>query len=175
MVNGHFKHFPMQDSLRRRESSRAEPEPRKSCIHVIMVLITLSKTFLIQSVNHICRMWNKMPSFVLSPTQLWFFLITLTRDLTKLWRQQQQQRERERRKLSRFIWAKQQLCTCITLFCTFLSRPCTTATWTDQIFSWLDNGNGKARNFILSVWTRTRSPLFSSNLTSFFSSNWVTW
>ena len=89
MVNGHFKHFPIQDSLRRRESSRAEPEPRKSFIHVIMVLITLSKTFLIQSVNYIYRMSNKMPSFVLSPTQLWFFLITLTRDLMKLrWRRQ---------------------------------------------------------------------------------------
>ena len=97
MVNGHFKHFPLQDSLRRRESSRAEPEPRKSFIHVIMVSITLSKTFLIQSVNHICRMWNKMPSFVLSPTQLWFFLITLTRDLTKLWRQRQGERQKNNR------------------------------------------------------------------------------
>ena len=78
MVNGHFKHFPLQDSLRRRESSRAEPEPRKSFIHVIMVSITLSKTFLIQSVNHICWMWNNMPSFVLTPTLQWFFSITLT-------------------------------------------------------------------------------------------------
>ena len=77
MVNGHFKHFPIQDSLRRRESSRAEPETRKSFIHVIMVLITLSKTLLIQSVNHIYWTSNKMPSFVLTPTQLWFFPITL--------------------------------------------------------------------------------------------------
>ena len=29
----------------------------------------------------------------------------------------------------RFLLAKQQLCTCITLFCIFLSRRCTTATW----------------------------------------------
>ena len=29
--------------------------------------------------------------------------------------------------------AKQQPCTCITLFCTFLSRRCTTATWNFQI------------------------------------------
>ena len=27
------------------------------------------------------------------------------------------------------LLVKQQLCTCITLFCTFLSRGCTTATW----------------------------------------------
>ena len=32
-------------------------------------------------------------------------------------------------KSNRFIYAKQQLCTCITIFCTFLSRRCTTATW----------------------------------------------
>ena len=94
MVNGHFKHFPIQDSLRRRESSRAEPEPRKSFTHVIMLLITLSKTFCIQSVNHICRMWNKMPSFVLTPTQLWLFLITLIRDLTKLWWRRQGERQK---------------------------------------------------------------------------------
>ena len=30
---------------------------------------------------------------------------------------------------NRFILAKQQLCTCITLFCTFLSGRCTNATW----------------------------------------------
>ena len=39
------------------------------------------------------------------------------------WGQQQ-----ERQKSSRFILAKQQLCTCITLFRTFLSRRCTTTT-----------------------------------------------
>ena len=30
---------------------------------------------------------------------------------------------------NRFRWVKQQLCTCITLLCTFLCRQCTTATW----------------------------------------------
>ena len=35
-------------------------------------------------------------------------------------RQRQRQRQRERQKSNRFILAKQQLCTCITLFCTFL-------------------------------------------------------
>ena len=34
----------------------------------------------------------------------------------------------ERQKSDKFILAKQQLCTCITLFCTFLSRRFTTAT-----------------------------------------------
>ena len=38
-------------------------------------------------------------------------------------------RQRERQKSKWFISAKQTLCTCITPFCTFLSRRCTTATW----------------------------------------------
>ena len=32
-------------------------------------------------------------------------------------------------KSNKFILVKQQLCTCITLFCTCFSRRCTTATW----------------------------------------------
>ena len=38
-------------------------------------------------------------------------------------------RQRELEKSNRFILAKQQLCTCITLFCMFLSRRCRAATW----------------------------------------------
>ena len=34
-----------------------------------------------------------------------------------------------RRRRQRFRLEKQQLCTCITLFCTFLCRHCTTTTW----------------------------------------------
>ena len=32
-------------------------------------------------------------------------------------------------KRKRFILAKEQLCTCMTLFCTFLNHCCTTVTW----------------------------------------------
>ena len=42
---------------------------------------------------------------------------------------QRRRRQRERQKSNRFILAKQQLCTCITLFCTFLNRRCKSATW----------------------------------------------
>ena len=99
-------------------------------------------------------------------------LSTEFKDLTKL----RQRRQRERLKLYGFIWAKQHLCTYIKLLiCTFLCRPCTTTTWNDQILSWLENGNSKAIKFTFSLWPWTRSPLFSSNLTSLLSSNWVTW
>ena len=39
----------------------------------------------------------------------------------------QLRRQREQQKSSRFRSAKQQLCTCITLFCTFLCRHCTSS------------------------------------------------
>ena len=44
-------------------------------------------------------------------------------------KQQQSRRQRERQKRNRFRSAKQQLYTCITLFCTFLYRRGTTTTW----------------------------------------------
>ena len=39
------------------------------------------------------------------------------------------QRRRQRQKSNWFRLAKQQLCTCIRLFCTFLDRRCSTTTW----------------------------------------------
>ena len=44
-------------------------------------------------------------------------------------KQRRRRRQRERRKSNRFRLAKKQLCTCITLLCTFLCRHCTTTTW----------------------------------------------
>ena len=70
---------------------------------------------------------------------------------------------------------KKKLCTCITLFCKFLARPCTTTTWNDQIWSLLGNGNGKAINSTISVRIRARSLLFSSKLNSLLLSNWAPW
>ena len=71
--------------------------------------------------------------------------------------------------------AKQQLCTCIRLFCTFLSLHCTTTTWNDQILSFFEDGNSKTINSTISVWTRARPPLFSCNINSLLLSNWATW
>ena len=52
-------------------------------------------------------------------------LQTVIREL----KQRRRRRQRERQQSSRFWYAKQQLCTCITLFCTLLCRHCTTTTW----------------------------------------------
>ena len=52
----------------------------------------------------------------------------LVYDIRKL-KQRRRRRQRERQKSNWFWLAKQQLCTCIMLFCTFLCRQCTTTTW----------------------------------------------
>ena len=52
----------------------------------------------------------------------------LVYDIRKL-KQRRRRRQRERQKSNWFRSAKQQLCTCIMLFCTFLCRQCTTTTW----------------------------------------------
>ena len=43
-------------------------------------------------------------------------------------KQRRRRRQRKRQKSNMFGFAKQLLCTCITLFCTFLCRRCTTTT-----------------------------------------------
>ena len=72
-------------------------------------------------------------------------------------------------------WVNQQLCTCISLFCTFPFSPCTTTTWNEQILSLLGNRNGEAINSTVSVRIQARSLLFSSNPNSLLLSNWTPW
>ena len=51
------------------------------------------------------------------------------------------QRATATRTAKKFRLAKQQLCTCITLFCTFLSRRCTTTEWQRLISRFVEDGN----------------------------------
>ena len=55
--------------------------------------------------------------------------------------QRRRRRQREWPKSNRFRQAKQQLCTCITLFFTFLCRRCTTTTWNCLISRFVEDGN----------------------------------
>ena len=59
--------------------------------------------------------------------------------------QRRRRRQRGRQKSNRFRLAKQQLCTCITLFCTFLCRHCTTTMWNVLIPPFLENVNTRPR------------------------------
>ena len=60
-------------------------------------------------------------------------------------------------------------------FCTFLCCACTTTTWNDHTLSLLVYGKDKAINSTISVWTRARPPLFSSNQNSLLLSNSANW
>ena len=87
------------------------------------------------------------------------------RNLTKL----QQRRQEERLKHNRLQWAKQQLRLHVHHFFLYISPlSVRTTTWNSQFFlvDGLKNWNDKAINlFTIPLWTRARSPLFSSSLT----------
>ena len=61
------------------------------------------------------------------------------------------------KKSNRFRQAKQQLCTCITLFCTFLCRRCTTTTWNCLISRFVEDGEQKTTTFFFFSWTLMQS------------------
>ena len=65
-------------------------------------------------------------------------------------------RPRERQKCSRFRQAKQQLCTCITLSCTFLCRRCTTTTWNGLSWHFVEDGKKRQLSFFF-FWTLMQS------------------
>ena len=56
-------------------------------------------------------------------------------------KQRRRRCEQERQKSNKFRLAKQQLFTCITLFCTFLCRHCTTTTWKCVISRFVEDVN----------------------------------
>ena len=62
------------------------------------------------------------------------------------------------KKINRFRLAKQQLCTCITLFCTFPCRHCTTTTWNCLISRFVEDANTRQRFSFCFSWT-SLSPL----------------
>ena len=62
-------------------------------------------------------------------------------ELKQRWRRRRQQREGEKSK--RFRFAKQQLCACITLFCTILGRRWTTTTWKCLISRFVEDVNSR--------------------------------
>ena len=68
----------------------------------------------------------------------------LVYDIRKL-KQRRRRGQRERQKGNWFRLAKQQLCTCIMLFCTFLCRRCTTTTWKWLISRFSEDMNTRQR------------------------------
>ena len=66
-------------------------------------------------------------------------------ELKQRWRRRRRRRrqQREGEKSKRFRLAKQQLCACITLFCTFLCRRWTTTTWKCLISRFVEDVNSR--------------------------------
>ena len=83
--------------------------------------------------------------------------LTVTKELKQRWLRRQGQRQ----KTNRFRFAMQQLCTCITLFLTFLCRKCTTTTW-----RYLISREHKTTTFFVFSWTSIQLE-FNSNLPTF--------
>ena len=77
-------------------------------------------------------------------------------------------RQRDRDKSSRFRLARQQLSTCIMLFCTFVSRHCTTTTWKCLISRFVGDVNARER---LCSFSELRYSL-RSHCTERFSTGW---
>ena len=65
-----------------------------------------------------------------------YYILRRNRELKKRWRQ----RRRERQKSNTFRPAKQQPCTCITSFCTFLCRRCAITRW-KCLIRFVEEGN----------------------------------
>ena len=73
-------------------------------------------------------------------------------------KQRRRRGQRNRHKSSSFRLAKQ-FCTCITLFCTFLSRHCTTTPWKCLISRFVEDVNTRQRrsSSFSELWYRLRS------------------
>ena len=99
----------------------------------------------------------------------------LEAEATRELKQRRRRRQRERQRSSRFRLVKQQLCTCITLFDTFLCRRCTSTTWKCLNSGFVEDGNTRQRHS--SSFPELRcSPLeFNSKQIRHHFVNWTRW
>ena len=90
-------------------------------------------------------------------------------------KQRRRRRQRERRKSNRFRLAKQQLCTCIKLLCTFLCRHCTTTTWKCLISRFVENANTRQQLYFsfAKLWYSLLE--FNSRKNCKHLTNWTRW
>ena len=90
-------------------------------------------------------------------------------------RPRRRRRQRERQKSSWFRLTKQQLCTCITFFCTFLCRRCTPTTW-NFIFSRFVQDVNTGQKFSFSFPELRYSPLdFNPRKIRHYLPSWTRW
>ena len=90
-------------------------------------------------------------------------------------KQRRRRRQRERQKSSRFRLAKQQICTCITLFSTFLCRHCTTTTWNFLFSRFVEDVNTRQRPSFSFTELRYSLLEFNSRKICHYLTNWTAW
>ena len=98
--------------------------------------------------------------------------VTIIRGL----KQQRRRRQQERQKTNRFGLARQQLCTCITIFEHFCSRRCTTTTWKCLISPFVVDVNTRRLSFSFpfpELWYSLFE--FSSRKICQHLTNWTSW
>ena len=90
-------------------------------------------------------------------------------------KQRRRRRQRERQKSNRFRLAKQPLCTCIKLLCTFLCRHCTTTTWKCQISRLVENAITRQQLYFCftEIWYSLLE--FNSRKNCQHLTNWTKW
>ena len=89
--------------------------------------------------------------------------------------QRLRRRQRERQKSNRFRQTKQQLCTCITVFCTLICRRCTSTTLNCLISRFFEDGT-KRKQLSFSFPGLWCSPLESnSKKVCHHLTNWTRW
>ena len=92
-------------------------------------------------------------------------------------KQRRRRRQRERQKSNMFRLAKQQLCTRIKLFCTFLCRGCTTTTWSFLFSRFVEDENTR-QQFSFSffeLWSPDTHLEFNSRKIRCYLPNWTRW
>ena len=102
-------------------------------------------------------------------------LIGANRVLKQWWRS----RQRVRQESNGFRLAKQQLCTCIMLFCTFVSCRCMTTTWECLFLCFFKDGNTRQQRYYSfpELWyspLEFNSKKICQHLTNFTTRFWLT-
>ena len=90
-------------------------------------------------------------------------------------KQPRRRRKQEQQQSNRVRLVKQQLCTCITLFCTFLCRHCTTTTWKCLISRFVENANTRQQLYFsfAELWYSLLE--FNSRKNCQHLTNWTRW
>ena len=121
---------------------------------------TEALTGMVFAVTQKCEHSLKLPEDFLNMTLVNMVTVSSFWNTNRELKQGRRLRQRERQKGRRFRLAKQQLCTCITLFSTFLCRHCATTTWKWLISSLMEDVNTTTFFFFLRIQLQKKLPAF---------------